>query len=157
MAIYYETRIRYDKMHDNGIVKKTTESFLVDALSFTEAEARITEEQRPYISGDFNVSAVKKTKIAEIYRDETGDKWYRCKIMFINIDEKSESEKRSPSVIMVQASNFRHAYDNLLDCMKGTVADYEIAEIVETKILDVYDAKLGTSGANNTNENESPE
>jgi hypothetical protein len=155
MAIYYETRIRYDKMCENGVVKKTTESFLVDALSFTEAEARITDEQRPYISGDFSVSAVKKTKIAEIYRDDTGDKWYRCKVMFIKIDEKSSTEKRSPSIIMVQASNFGHAYDNLRECMKGTVADYEIAEIVETKIFDVYDAKLGTSG--DVNENESPE
>lgn len=71
MANYIETRIRYDKMRDNGTVKRTTEPYLVDALSFTEAEARIVEEMQPFISGDFSVSAVKKTKIAELYRDDT--------------------------------------------------------------------------------------
>lgn len=145
MANYIETRIRYDKMRDNGVVKKTTESYLVDALSFTEAEARIIEEQTPFISGDFTVSAVKKSKTAEIYRDDSGDKWYRCKVMFITIDEKSGAEKRSASIIMVQATDFRNALENLLDCMKGTMSDFEIAEIAETKIMDVYDVKLGTT------------
>lgn len=145
MANYIETRIRYDKMRENGVVKKTTESYLVDALSFTEAEARIIEEQTPFMSGDFTVSAVKKSKVAEIYRDASGDKWYRCKLMFITIDEKSGAEKRSASIIMVQAIDFRNALKNLLDCMKSTMSDFEIAEIAETKIMDVYDAKLGTT------------
>ncbi len=149
MANYIETRIRYNKMTENGSVKKTTESFLVDALSFTEAEARIIEEQTPYISGDFTVSAVKKSKTAEIYRDEYGDKWYRCKLMFITVNERSGAVKRTPSIIMVQAIDFRNALDNLLECMKGTMADFEVAEIAETKILDVYAAKLGTSGKQN--------
>lgn len=148
MANYIETRIRYDKMRENGAVKKTTEAFLVDALSFTEAEARIIEEMRPYISGDFTVSAVKKSKTSEIYRDASGDKWYRCKLIFVSLNEKTGAEKRTPSIIMVQAIDFRNALENLLDCMKGTVADFEIAEIVETKIMDVYDVKFDTTADN---------
>lgn len=139
MANYIETRIRYDKMRENGTIKKTTDAYLVDALSFTEAEARIIEEMKPYISGEYSVAAVKKTKIAEIYRDNSGDKYYRCKVMFITLDEKSGAEKRAASIIMVQASDFRSALDNLNECMKGTIADFEIAEIAETKIMDVYD------------------
>lgn len=145
MANYIETRIRFDKMRKDGTVKKTTESHLVDALSFTEAEARIIKEQTPFISGDFTVSAVKKSKVAEIYRDASGDKWYRCKLMFITIDEKTAAEKRSASIIMVQAIDLRNALENLLDCMKSTMSDFEIAEIAETKIMDVYDVKLGTT------------
>lgn len=149
MANYIETRIRYDKMRDNGTIKRTTEPYLVDALSFTEAEARIVEEMRPFISGDFSVSAVKKTKIAELYRDDTGDKWYRCKLMFITINEKTAAEKRSASVILVQASDFASdfasAFANVRECMKDTVSDYEIAEIAETKIMDVFDVKLDTT------------
>lgn len=139
MANYIETRIRYDKMTENGTVKKTTESFIVDAMSFTEAEARITDERAPYISGDFTVSAVKKTKIAEIFRDASGDKYYRCKLMFITLDERTAAEKRTPNVILVQACDFRNALENLVDGMRGTMADFEIAEIAETKIIDVYD------------------
>lgn len=140
MANYIETRIKYDKMHDNGVVKKTTEKFIVDAMSFTEAEARITAEMRPYISGDFTVSAVKKSRIAEIVRDESGDKWYRCKLAFITIDERTAAEKRTVSVIMVQAADFRSALLNVEKTMLGTISDFEIAEISETAILDVYNA-----------------
>nr|DAL02878.1 MAG TPA: protein of unknown function (DUF4494) [Caudoviricetes sp.] len=141
MANYIETRIRYDKMRDNGTIKKTTERFLVDALSFTEAEARIIEEQTPYISGDFTVSAVKKSKVAEIMRDEIGDKWYRAKVVFITIDEKTAAEKRTPTIIMVQAANFKAALSNLEVGMRGTMADWDVAEIAETPIMDVYDFK----------------
>lgn len=142
MALWFKTSVRFDKMQENGTVKKVTEPYLVDALSFTEAEARIIEEVTPYISGEFSVSAVKKSKIAEIFWDENGDKWYQVKVAFISIDEKTAAEKRSVSVIMVQACDFRNALENFIDGMKGTMADFEIVSIAETNILDVYKAKL---------------
>jgi len=118
------------------------EPYLVDALSFTEAEARITEEQKPFISGEFTVSAIKSTKIAEIFWDETGDRWYLVKVAFITIDEKTASEKRSVSQILVQAANFRHALERFEEGMKGTMADYEIVSINETPLMDVYKMKV---------------
>lgn len=148
MANWFECKVRYDKMQENGAVKKVNEPYLVDALSFTEAEARIIEEQTPFISGDFSVAAVKRTKIAEIFRDDTADKWYLAKVAFITIDEKTAVEKRSVSQVLVAGSDFKNAFDNLLDGMKGTMADYEIVSIAETPIMDVYDAKLSLD--NNT-------
>lgn len=142
MAQWFKTSVRFDKMLENGTVKKVTEPYLVDALSFTEAEARITEEVTPYISGEFTVSAVKKSKIAEIFWDESGDRWYQVKVAFITIDEKTAAEKRTASVIMVQASDFDNALANFKDGMKGTMADFEIISIAETNIIDVYKAKL---------------
>lgn len=144
MSQYIETKIRYDKTMENGAVKKVTESFLVDALSFTEAESRIIEEQTPYMSGEFSVSAVKKTNIAEIFRSEDSgsDKWYMCKLNFITIDEKTAQEKKTASYILVEACDFDDAYGNLLKGMKHTMADYEIASIAETAYLDVYGAKI---------------
>lgn len=145
MANYIETKIRFDKMQENGIVKKVTERYLVNALSFTEAEARIIEEQTPFISGDFSVSAVKKTNIAEIFSDQSnGDRWYNCKVNFITVDEKTASEKKKATHILVLAYNFEDALDNLKKGMKGTVSDYEIAGITETEIMDVYPAKVST-------------
>lgn len=119
-------------------MKKVTEPYLVDALSFTEAETRITEEQRPFISGDFDVAAVKRSRIAEIAFVDGGDKWYLAKVGFISVDEKSGVEKRAVSQILVQASGFKSAYDNLLEFMKGTMADYDIVSIAETPLMDVY-------------------
>lgn len=147
MALWIETKVRFDKTMENGKVKKVTEPYLVDALSFTEAEARIIEEVTPFISSDFKVSAVKKTNIAEIFRDDSSDKWYKVKVAFITIDEKSAVEKRKASYILVQASDFKSAYDNFMDGMKGTMTDFEIVAITETALMDVYAAKLESKDA----------
>lgn len=141
MANYIETRIRYDKTLENGSTKKTTEHYIVDAMSFTEAEARIIEEVTPYMSGEFSVSAVKKTKIAEIFNDGNGDKFYRCKVMFITIDERTAAEKRTANTILVRANDFRKAIEWLEEGLSGTMADWEIAEIAETPIMEVYEFK----------------
>lgn len=142
MANWFECKVRYDKLQENGSAKKVTEPYLVDALSFTEAETRITEEQRPFISGEFDVAAVKRSRIAEIAFHDDGDKWYLAKVAFIQIDEKSGTEKRSVSQILVQATGFKSAFDNLLEHMKGTLADYDIVSIAETPLMDVYRMKV---------------
>ena len=138
MALWFECKVRYEKMMENGTVKKVNEPYLVDALSFTEAEARIIEMITPFISGEFSISAVKKTKISEIFFNELGDKYYMVKVNFITIDEKSGIEKKTSSFILVQASEFADALDKFNEGMKGTMADYEIASIAETPLMDVY-------------------
>ena len=142
MANWFECKVRYDKLQENGAAKKVTEAYLVDALSFTEAEARITEEETPFISGEFSVSAVKRTKIAEIFWNEAGDRYYLVKCAFITIDEKTAAEKKSNSLILVQASDFKNAYDTFMEGMKGTMADFEIVQTNETPYLDVYKMKV---------------
>lgn len=142
MAQWIECRAKYDKMQENGSIKKVVEPYLVDALTCTEAEARVTEELSAYISGDFSVSNVGKTKISEVFWDASGDRFYKVKVNFITINEKTASEKRTATYILVQASNFKEAYDNFIDGMKGTMADFEIEAINETKFVDVYRADL---------------
>ena len=145
MAQWFECKVRYDKMMENGMQKKVNEPYMVDALSFTEAEARIIEEVTPFISGDFSVSAVKRTNISEIFWDDSADKWYHVKVNFITIDEKSAVEKKTTSHILVAATDFKGALDNFMEGMKGTMADFEIASIAETTIMDVYKAKLSST------------
>lgn len=141
--MWFECKVRYDKMVENGAIKKVNEPFLVDALTFTEAEARITEERTPYISGDFSISAVKKTKISEIFFDDSGDRYYMVKANFVSFDEKSGKEKKSATFILVQANDFQGALDRFNDGMKGTMSDFEIASITETPLCDVYPLELG--------------
>lgn len=149
MANWFECKVRYDKLQEGGTaVKKVTETFLIDALSFTEAEARIIEERTPYISGEFSVSAVKRTKIAEIFYNDSGDKWYLVKWLITTIDDKAAAagkpvqEKKVAVLNLVQASSLQDALEEFLNGMKSTMADFEIAAISETPILDVYPAKL---------------
>ena len=141
MATWFECKVKYDKLAENGQQKTVTEPYLVDALSFTEAEARIIEEITPFISGDFKVTAVKRTNTAEIFWDEEGDRWYRVKVNFVTIDEKTAN------YIMVQAADFKKAFDNFMAGMKGTMSDFEVASITETAIMDVYQANLGGTAA----------
>lgn len=121
---------------------------MVDALSFTEAEARITNEMMPYTSGAFSVSAVKRSNISEIFWDENGDHFYKAKINLITLDENTGAERKKAIYILVQASDLNQAAKNLAEGMRGTVSDYEVASIVKTPIVDaeiarVHDA-LGT-------------
>lgn len=138
MGTWIEVRVRYEKMQPNGTVKKVTEPYLVDALSCTEAEARVTKELQPYISGEFRITSVVSTKISEIFWDMSGDRFYKVKVNFITLDEKSGAEKKVANYILVQASSFARALAHFEECMKGTMADYEIESINETKIVEVY-------------------
>lgn len=138
MNNWYECRIKYEKTLESGMQKKVTESYLVDAISFTEAESRIIEEMKRFISGEFEVSAVKKERISELFIDPEGDKWYRAKVMFITLDEKSGVEKKAASIMLVQAKDFQSAVRNLEKGMKGTMSDWEINTISETALMDVY-------------------
>lgn len=138
MNNWFECKVSFDRMGEDGLIKKVTEPYLVDALSFTEAEERITKEIQPFVSGEFVVANIKRAKIAELFLDESGDKWYRCKVNFVSFDEKKQIEKRIAQNMLVQAVDFKTALDNLLKGMKGTMADYEIASITETAIMDVY-------------------
>ena len=141
MSTWFETKVRYSKLMENGTEKKVTEAFMVDALSFTEAEARISEEIAHFTS-DFTISAVKISKISEIFRQKIGDKWYLVKAAFITLDEKTAVEKKSITQFLVAGDSFKEAYDNFLEGMSGTLADFEINTIQETPIMDVYDADL---------------
>lgn len=142
MALWFECKVRYDKMGENGAMKKVNEPYLVDALTFTEAEARILEEMKPFISGEYSISSEKKTKISEIFFDENGDRYYLVKVAFITLDEKSGVEKKSISQILVQASDLQDALNKFEAGMKGTMADYEVSSIAETMIMDVFPANL---------------
>ena len=147
MSQWIKTSVRFTKRMENGTTKRVTESYLVDALSFAEAEARIIKEVKPYIHGEYNVSAVKKSNVSEIFRDKVEydcvKKWYKAKVAFITLDENTNSEKRTTAVYMVQAPDFHNALENFIEgMMKETMADFIIVGIEETSILDVFNEKL---------------
>ena len=147
MSQWIKTSVRFTKRMENGTTKRVTESYLVDAISFAEAEARIIKEVTPYICGEFSVSAVKKSNVQEIFRDKVQydceKKWYKAKVAFITLDENTNSEKRTTAVYMVQAPDFHNALENFIEgMMKETMADFVIVGIEETSILDVFNEEL---------------
>jgi len=138
MHNWFECKIKYEKTAEEGKIVKVTESYLVDALTFSEAEARINKEMEPFISGEFTVVAIKRAKINEMFFNENGDKWYRAKVNFISLDEEKGVERKIPSTMLVQACDTKEANEGIVQGMKGSMADYEIAAITETPIIDLY-------------------
>ncbi|MDR1221721.1 MAG: DUF4494 domain-containing protein [Tannerella sp.] len=138
MHNWFECKINYEKTAEDGIQKKVTEPYLVDALSFTEAEARIIEEMRPYISGEFTVMDIKRARYSETFLNDNGDRFYRAKINMITLDEKSGMEKKTPVLMLAQASTIHDAIRVIDTGMDGTMADYAIASVTETALMDVF-------------------
>lgn len=140
MNTLFECKIKYEKVQDNGTTKKVTEPYIVKALTFTEAENNIVEEMLPFISGEFTISDIKRVNYSELFfcEEEAADRWFKCKLIFITLDEKSGAEKRTSTQVLVQASDLRDAVKKLDEGMKGTMADYKIGSVSETAIMDVY-------------------
>lgn len=138
MHNWFQCNVNFEKMLENGMQKKVTEPYLVDALSFTEAEARIIEEIKPFISGEFTVTDIKRARLSELFFNENGDRYYKVKVYFITLDEKSGAEKRTGAKMLVQANTLKEAVSYLEERMKGTLADYTIASVAETQIMDVF-------------------
>lgn len=138
MHNWFECKVSYEKVLENGMQKKVTEPYLVDALSFTEAEARIIEEIRPYISGEFTITDIKRAKLSELFFNDNGDRFFKAKVMFISLDEKSGTEKKTAVQMLAQASDIKEALKVVEKGMEGTLADYSIASLAETTIMDVF-------------------
>lgn len=138
---WFECKVKYEKTMENGLMKKVNEPYLVDALNFTEAESRIIEEITPFMTGEFEVSDIKRARYAEMFEapnDDSADKFFRAKLVFITLDEKSGKEKKSTQNVLIQASDLRDAIKRLDEGMKGSMMDYTIASVTETAIMDVF-------------------
>ena len=138
MNTWFECTAKYAKMGEDGREKKVSETYLLDAVSFTEAETRIYKELVSMVSGEFTVTRISKTKLAEIIPSEAGDRWYKAKVTFITFDEESGKEKRVSQFVLVFSDNVRNAYDQVIEAMKGMMADFEIGGITESPIVDVF-------------------
>ena len=141
MNNWFLVKIRYEKTVEDGKIVKVSEQHLIDALTFSEAEARINEEMIPFISGEFITSNISRARINELF-ESNGSKWYKAKVYFISLDEEKGVEKRTATTMLVQADSVKDAWDVLEAGMKGAMSDYEVAGINETAILDVYKYKI---------------
>lgn len=142
MNTWFSVRVMFDKVDEQGKNVKAKEVYLIDALSFTEAEARAIGELTPYVDngGELRVTAMKIEDIAEIFNteDEKADKWYRVKSMFLQMNEKTLKQQKRAQVSLVRGKSTEDATKRFHEGMKGTLADYEIHTVSETQFMDVF-------------------
>ena len=142
-ATWFECKIRYEKTMEDGLPKKVSEVYVVDALSFSEAEERIMEEMLPYNLVDIEIVDVKIAPYREVFfaDDNLADQWFKAKLSFITIDERTDKEKRTSMMYLVNAGNISSAINNIGEVMSGTMIDYITTSISATKIFDVFEYK----------------
>ena len=142
-AIWFECKVRYEKTMEDGMPKKVVEIYTVDALSFSEAEERIMEEMSSYVSGEIDIVDLKIAQYKEIFfaDSDLADKWYKAKLAFITIDEKTDKEKKTSVFYLVNAGNINSAIKNIDEVMGGTMIDYQTLNVSETNIMDVFEYK----------------
>ena len=128
---------------EDGMPKKVVEVYTVDALSFSEAEERIMEEMSSYVSGEIDIVDLKIAQYKEIFfaDSDLADKWYKAKLAFITIDEKTDKEKKTSVFYLVNAGNINSAIKNIDEVMGGTMIDYQTLNVSETNIMDVFEYK----------------
>ena len=143
---WYECKVKYRKTDETGTQKITTEPYLIDALSYTEAESRINEEMSAYISEEFKITNIKVANYAEIHPFENADRWFRSKVSLLAYDEESGKERKTNMYLLVQANDVKEAYDSTTRVMKGTMGDYTIPAISESPIMDVFPYFSGEEG-----------
>ena len=140
-ANWFETKIKYQKAMEDGTEKVVSELYVVDALSCTEAENKIIDEMSVYVSGDCKVTRTSEAAFSEVFFSDNvdDDKWYRAKLQFITIDEKTEKEKRSNQTYLVQAKSLARALRYVDEVMGKTMIDYDTIGLNETKVMDVFE------------------
>ena len=137
-AIWYECKVKYRKIDENGIQKVVTEPYLVDALSFTEAESRINTEMSAFISEEFKIVNIKVANFNEIHAFENADRWFRSKVSLLAYDEEKGKERKTNLYLLIQANDVKDAFENTVEVMKNTMGEYTIPAISESPIMDVF-------------------
>lgn len=139
MNNWYECKVKYQKVDEDGKQKAVSEIYMVDAVSFTDAESRITKELEQFAGlGEFNVASIKTTNYSELVPKESGDRWFKCKAVFISFDEKSGKERRTSSNILVQANDVKDAFETLSKALSTSISDFTIPMIQESSIMDIF-------------------
>ncbi|WP_127845655.1 DUF4494 domain-containing protein [Psychroflexus aestuariivivens] len=137
-VIWFECKVKYRKTHETGEKKITTDTYLLDAVSFTEAETRINEEMKAYTSEEFRIMNLKVANFSEVHPFENSDRWFKSKVSLIALDEESGKEKKTNIYLLVQANDVKEAFENTNQALEGTTSDYSIPSITESPILDVF-------------------
>ena len=143
---WFECKVRYEKTQEDGSEKMVNEQYVVDALSFTEAEASIIDNMSVYVSGEFKVANIKPANYNEIFFSDIDDDdlWFKARLAFITIDEKKDKEKRTYVNYLIQAKCIERAKRYVDEVMGKTMIDYELKSLSETKIFDVFEHEPST-------------
>lgn len=138
MKIWFQCKIKYQREEENGKIKKISEPYLVDAVSYTEAEARIYQELGSVIPGEFEVTAITKSRFVDIFHYDDNDVWYKCKVTYMVTDENSGKEKKITNMMLVTAAHVKEAYERIQESLSTMLVPFEVPEIAQSPIVEIF-------------------
>ncbi|SHF27920.1 protein of unknown function [Mariniphaga anaerophila] len=138
MQTWFECKVKYTKVLDSGKEQTTTENFLLDAVSFTDAETRMIGQMRQIVKGEFNVTDIKKSRIAEVFPFESGEWWFKATINLVTIDEEAGKEKKLRTYYLIMADDIKEALQRLEESLSYLVIPYVISSLATSNIVDVF-------------------
>ncbi|MEM7296683.1 MAG: DUF4494 domain-containing protein [Bacteroidota bacterium] len=138
MKVWYACKVKYEKTNDEGLRKLTTDTFLVDAMTYTEAESRIYESMERDIPGEFTVTDISKTNIVELVHTEEGDYWYKCKVSYSTVDGDNDKEVKINTYFLVNAEDVKNAFEKVSESLSSMLVLFDIPSITKTNIEEVY-------------------
>lgn len=138
MQTWFEVKVKYVKLDQDGREKKVSESYLVDAVSFTDAEARTIQQMQQIIRGEFQIDNIKKSNVIEIFPAESGEYWYKARIAIVTIDEKAGKEKKVNNYFLVAADDFKEAFQRLEEGLSYILVPYNTTSMALSPIVDVF-------------------
>ena len=147
MKTWFESTVKYMKEDDHGRVRNVTEHYLVDALSFTEVEARINEEMGQRVMGEFQVKSERKSQIIDVFEYPGGDVFYQCKVVYMITDADSGKEKKVTNLMLVHARDVKEAYERIHESLNNMLVTFTVPEIKESKILEVFHHEMKEGGS----------
>lgn len=139
--MWYTTKVKYNRIDENGLAKQVTELYLIDAYSFTEAENRIYEQLEQIVVGDFDVDAISKTSYTDVFAFNDANVWHKCKIQYNLADETTGKEKKITQYMLVEAQTVKEAYDRIRESLRTMTIDFTVPDVIETKIIEVFNYK----------------
>jgi hypothetical protein len=138
MNNWFTVKVKYTKQLENGAFKRVSESYLVAAVSFTDAEARIYEELGDIIRGEFTIQSITRTDFKDLFASDHDEKWYKVKISFESATEDSDKVKKVTENFLVSAESVKHANESIKESLSTMLVDFVVKSVVESPILDVF-------------------
>jgi hypothetical protein len=138
MNNWFTVKVKYTKQLDNGALKRVSEPYLLAAMTFTDAEARIYEELGAVIRGEFAVTGISRTEIHDIFAYDDADIWYKAKVKYENVDADSEKSKKVTQNFLISAHSVKEAYERLQESLQGLMVDFEIPSIIVSPIVEIF-------------------
>lgn len=138
MNNWFTVKVKYTKQLDNGALKRVTEPYLLAAMTFTDAEARIYEELGSQIRGEFNVTGIARTELNDIFAYDDADTWYKCKVKYEDFDADTEKSKKVTQNFLIGANDVKEAYERMKQSLSTLMVDFEIPSIIESPLVDIF-------------------